>query len=288
MTEPLRPDANLADLLDANTALLSLVLTVQPLTPDYRPRPLGRALHATLMGVLNKHDAALAQALHDSAGPKPFTVSDVFEVDGGWAVRFTALTRALAEALGEAALHGPLSPGEILNLDGLKLRIDGAATRREQHPWAGQAAYGSLALPWLYQQTEPEVRLAFEFASPTTFKSNDMNVPVPMPGWVFGGLLDRWNLFAPVALPETVREFAATRLALSRYELKTVAVPFKPGTLKFGAVGYGVYTAPHPDAALLGALNLLSEFAFFAGVGAQTTMGLGQCRPMARPAQRET
>jgi CRISPR-associated endoribonuclease Cas6 len=107
-----------------------------------------------------------------------------------------------------------------------------------------------------------------------------MNVPVPLPQWVFGGLLDRWNAFAPVPLPEAVREFAALRMALSRYELRTVAVPFKPGMVKFGAVGYGVYTAPHPDEALLSALNLLSEFAFYAGVGAQTTMGFGQCRPV--------
>lgn len=280
MTVLSRPKANPAELLDPNTALLSLVLTVQPLTPDYRPRPLGRAIHATLMQVLNWYDAAVARAIHDSSGPKSFTVSDLFETEGQLSLRFTALTNTVAQALSEAASRGALALGAVLNLDGLKLRIEDLATRREQHPWAGQASYGSLALPWLYPQTEPEIRLAFEFASPTTFKSNDMNVPVPMPAWVFGGLLERWNLFAPVPLPEIVREFAATRMALSRYDLKTVAVPFKPGTLKFGALGYGVYTAPHPDEALLSALNLLSEFAFFSGVGAQTTMGFGQCRPI--------
>jgi CRISPR-associated endoribonuclease Cas6 len=267
-------------LLDANTALLSLVLTAQPLTRDYRPRPLGRALHAILLRTLQQQDAALAQAIHDSSGPKPFTVSDLFEHEGQLTLRFTALTPSVARALAQAAATGGLRPDAVLNLDGLKLRLTGAATRREQHPWAGQTSYGSLALPWLYQQAEPEIRLAFEFASPVTFKSNDMNVPVPLPQWVFGGLLDRWNAFAPVPLPEAVREFAALRMALSRYELRTVAVPFKPGAVKFGAVGYGVYTAPHPDETLLSALNLLSEFAFYAGVGAQTTMGFGQCRAL--------
>lgn len=279
------PDSSLAitsqtALLDPNTALLSLVLTAQPLTRDYRPRPLGRAIHAVLMRVLNWYDAELAAAIHNSSGPKPFTVSDLFEHDQRLTLRFTALTGSVAQALSAAVARGPLASGERLNLDGLNLRIDGAATRREQHPWAGQASYGSLAVPWVYGQVEPEVRLAFEFASPTLFKSNDMNIPVPMPLWVFGGLLERWNTFAPIELPEVVREFAGTRMALSRYELKTVAVPFKPGTIKFGAIGYGVYTAPHPDEALLSALNLLSEFAFFAGVGAQTTMGFGQCRPI--------
>jgi CRISPR-associated endoribonuclease Cas6 len=268
------------ELLDANTALLSLVLTAQPLTRDYRPRPLGRALHAILLRSLQQEDAALAQAIHDSSGPKPFTVSDLFEHEGQLTLRLTALTRSVAQTLIQAVTVGALQPGAMLNLDGLKLRVTGVVTRREQHLWAGQASYGALALPWLYQQAEPEIRLAFEFASPVTFKSNDMNVPVPMPQWVFGGLLDRWNTFAPVPLPEIVREFAALRKALSRYELRTVAVPFKPGTVKFGAVGYGVYTAPHPDEALLSALNLLSDFAFYAGVGAQTTMGFGQCRPV--------
>ena len=46
--------------------------------------------------------------------------------------------------------------------------------------------------------------------------------------------------------------------------------------MKFGAVGVATYTAPRSDSALWYALHLLADFAFYAGVGAGTTMGLGE------------
>ena len=69
-------------------------------------------------------------------------------------------------------------------------------------------------------------RVGLRFASPTLFRSADKNVPLPLPGLVFGGLLDRWNAFAPIQVHPEVRRFAEECLAIGRYRLETVAVRF--------------------------------------------------------------
>ena len=271
--------------LDEGTTLLSIVLSLRPLQEGRRPRPVARAAHALLLQAVAWSDPELAEAIHSSSGPRPFTVSNLFEWNGRPAIRFTALSGGVAQALARAldqTARGPLAPGAILDLDHEPYRVDQPVVHNDAHPWAGQASYGTMAFPWVYGSYAPEVRLTLQFVSPTTFRSHEMNHPTPLPTWVFGSLLEKWNAFAPVPLPETVRGFAATRMALSRYRLETMRVPFKGGSIKFGAVGVATYTAPRPDEATMRALNLLADFAFYAGVGAGTTMGFGQCRRIPR------
>jgi len=122
--------------------------------------------------------------------------------------------------------------------------------------------------------------VSLQFASPTTFKSGEKHVPVPLPAWVFGSLLEKWNAFAPVALPAEVRRFAEECLALTAYRLSTRMIPLKEGGLRAGAVGQARYTALNHDRYWLSLINLLADFALFAGVGAGTGMGLGQVRKM--------
>jgi CRISPR/Cas system endoribonuclease Cas6 (RAMP superfamily) len=47
--------------------------------------------------------------------------------------------------------------------------------------------------------------------------------------------------------------------------------------VKIGAVGHVTYTDLGSDLAMRSALRLLADFASFAGVGAHTTVGMGQC-----------
>jgi CRISPR-associated endoribonuclease Cas6 len=103
-------------------------------------------------------------------------------------------------------------------------------------------------------------------------------VPLPLPGLVFGSLLERWNAFAPIAFPPEARRYAEECLAVSRYELSSRPVPVKSRGLRVGGVGQVTYTALNYDRYWLSVLAVLAEFARYSGVGAGTTMGLGQCR----------
>lgn len=256
----------------------------------------GRAAHGLFLSAVRDSNPALAEELHAGSGPRPFTASDLIgysprrALDPGrtYGLRFTALTGPVAQAIQAAAGNGRLAAGQAIELAGREFRIEAVAPgprlravengHRRGESWAAATTWEALSAPWLLGRAQPGYRLAIQFASPTTFKSQEKHVPVPMPGWVFGSLLERWNAFAPVALPPEARRYAEECLALSGYQLRTRPMATKEGGLRIGAVGVARYTAINKDRYWLSVMNLLADFALFAGAGAGTTMGLGQVR----------
>ena len=61
-------------------ALLNVVLKLRPKAPATVPANLGRAAHAWLLDQVRAADPALAGELHKGAGPRPFTVSNLWEL----------------------------------------------------------------------------------------------------------------------------------------------------------------------------------------------------------------
>ena len=65
-------------------------------------------------------------------------------------------------------------------------------------------------------------------------------------------------------------------IRISDYELRTELIHFARYKV-IGFKGHVTYTCPREaDVAFRRAINALADFAFFAGVGYKTTMGLGQ------------
>lgn len=264
-------------------SLLSLVLTLRPRRAAELPSALGRAAHAALLAAIGRTRPELAQRLHEEAGPRPFTCSSLLGMRPGGAVqpdvtytlRYTALTAELA-----ALLPALFPPGEAeLELDHVPFAVEAVASAAGEHPWAGRTTYEELAARWLLARERPAVQISLHLASPTAFKSGGRVQPFPLPELVFGSLLEKWNAYAPLAFPEETRRFAAECLGVSRFELSTHAAPFKgEGGVKFGAVGTVTYAALNSDRYWLSVLHVLAEFAQFAGVGAGTALGMGQCR----------
>ena len=276
--------------------LTALVLTVTSSEPLLAPAHLGRAAYALFLRLIDAHDPALAKALHNQEGPKPFTCSGLI---GGrrkdrdtrqylperpaW-LRFTGLTADVSNHLLRLAQHPPTA----VELDGHIFQVQSTTLAEADHPWANQTDYQTLAEPYLLATVAPEYRLSLQFASPTTFRSNEMIRPVPMADWVFGSLLDRWNTFSPVQISPEIRRFASECVALSQYQLRTRAVPLKEHIVYMGCVGRATYAIVKKDKYWASLLNLLSQYAFYSGVGYQTTAGLGQTRvqdPRARNRQ---
>ncbi len=218
-----------------------------------------------------------------------------------------ALARDETTAIGEG--EKPLSPGSTIELGNARFRIEAvdtgagfpleargneAANRQSHkdaaqseiqnpkseihHPWAWATNYEELSAPWLLGRVTPPRLVTLEFVSPTTFKSEGRHVPVPLPHLVFGSLLEKWNAFAPVAFPSELRRYATECLALSSYQLHSRGVMVKEGGLRMGAVGHARYVTTNFDRYWMSLINLLADFAIFAGLGAGTGMGLGQCR----------
>ena len=284
--------------------LTSLVLTLKPREAVAAPPHLGRAAHAALLRAVGAASPALAAQLHDAppgaSGPRPFTCSTLMgkraegrlDPNTSYTLRYTALTSELAEVLQSAfgtedgrrrTVNGD-PPSEIRNpkseieLDGHLFDVIGITSEASAHPWAARTTYEELSAPWLLARAEPARHITFQFTSPTTFHSGGRSVPLPQPDLILGSLLERWNAFAPVALPEEARRFAAECMAVSRYELQTRSLPFKEGAVKIGMIGQATLAATRYDRYWLSVMNLLADYALFAGVGAGVTMGMGQCR----------
>lgn len=270
--------------------LLSIVLSLRPAAAPDPSRPLptwwGRGAQAALLKLIAARDPALAEQMHAPNALRPFTASTLMgrfpahglDLNGTYTLRLTSLTAGLTSLLDEALKPGgALAPGSVLELDYLPFTILAAAGDSSTHPWAGRQTYADLSSARLLNE-RPERRIVFFFASPTVFHSGGKGQPLPLPELVFGSLIERWNAFAPLAFPPEARRYAAECLALSRFELKSRTAAMKDESLRIGAVGRAVYTAVHFDRYWMNCLHTLAEFALYAGVGAGTGMGLGQCR----------
>ena len=150
-------------------------------------------------------------------------------------------------------------------------------------PWAGTGTCEALARLHLIGGRRPAPRVELQFTTPTTFHSQGRSMPLPLPRLVFGSLLDRWNAFAPLRIDPEILVVVEQACTIARYDLRTEAVPLGGG-LQIGFVGRCTYGLPPgrgirpADEYAWRVLHLLANFAFFAGVGAKTTMGMGTVR----------
>lgn len=271
--------------------LVSLVLTLRSLPFDQGDRPMprwwGRAAHALLLKVLSQADPSLAERLHAQEGLKPFTASNLLghfksgvpDTEQTYTLRFTAVQLEPANILVQAAREGgSLAVGSHIELDYIPFQIEAASLAPEQHPWAAVTSYQALFQANMLPANPPPRRISLHLASPTGFQSSGSTLPLPLPELVFGSLLDRWNTFAPVALPHDLRRYARECLNISRFHLRSLGVPVKEGGLRVGAVGEVTYTTSNYDRYWMSLVNTLAAFAQFSGVGAGVSGGLGQCR----------
>jgi CRISPR-associated endoribonuclease Cas6 len=280
--------------------LVSLVLTLRPLPYDAGERPMprwwGRAAHALLLKTIAGQDAALAETLHAQEGLKPLTASNLLghfksgspDPAQTYALRFTAVQAPIAEILMHAAVgEDQLGPGARIELDYIPFPIEQAALSPEQHPWAAVTSFQDLFTAHFIPGNPPPRRISLHLASPTGFHSGGSTLPLPLPELVFGSLLERWNAFAPVALPNDLRRYARECLNISRFHLRSLGVPVKEGGLRVGAMGEVTYTSSNYDRYWMSLVDTLAAFAQFSGVGAGVSSGLGQCRKV-EPAAVET
>ncbi len=278
--------------------LTSLVITLETERRATLPPHLGRASNAIFLKWVAQRDPDLAARLHAPDDRRPFTCSSLMGARtdrvSGKAItvitpgqplflRYTGLTAEVSEHLARWAE----SPPSEVEIEGVRLIVRGATLDPAVHPWAGQTTYQTLFRNSLPPREHLPRYLELEFCSPTTFHSKGRNVPLPLPELVYGSLAEKWNSFSPVAVSPEVRRFAEECIAISRYDLSTRAVPGKGEGIQIGFTGYCRYATLRPDPYWVGVLELLTNYAFYAGVGYQTTTGMGQARRRVEEDRRE-
>jgi CRISPR-associated endoribonuclease Cas6 len=262
--------------------LTAIVMNLQPIAEARLPVSHGALAYASALELFLRLDPHLSRSLHDDSTRKPLTVSPlfgpvrlengerVFSSDTIYPWRITGLTPTVSECLARLA---PTIGG--VRLQEAVFTIGSVARLREEHSDAGQDGYEALLRRWAEQPLSRTVR--FRFITPTTFRVGRWEQPFPLPRWVFGSLLRTWNAFASEPFDLTVDELES-RVILSNWQGETRRVELG-GSRTVGCIGTFGYRIIDPSPELCRIMAALAEFAFYAGVGWQTTRGLGQVRP---------
>mgnify|MGYP000025006338 CR=1 FL=1 len=229
--------------------------------------PVPEAVHAAFLGMVRRADPALAATLHSPQHRfRPYTLA-LLGPRGGLELRLR-LSVLAPDLFREFWKRWERRGGFALRLG--RTWLSPAAVQKSG-PWCGE-------IPWpRFWELPPVRRVALAFATPTTFRQGDVDLPLPLPKLLFAGLLAKWNAASsrPLSLdPELFSRF----LALTEGRVRIQSVWDGRATIR-GFVGVVEFRLKRDAPKEVGqALALLSAFAFFAGAGRHTTHGFGLVR----------
>src|SRR5262249_7886296 len=131
---------------------------------------------------------------------------------------------------------------------------------------------------------KPTYRL--HFATPTAFRHNGLLVPLPLPELVYGSLIRAWDSFSPLKLPVQLQDFLALSVAIARHRIATQIFTLSRNEKHVGFTGSAEYVVLLAKGGLsedvfrqyVQSIALLTDFAFYTGVGIRTAVGMGQLR----------
>jgi len=254
-----------------STALHTLVIHLGVADDDALPGACGRAIHAQVLDWFRLADPAISEAIHKSQ-ESPLSLSGLMGKRRKAGVRagdeFYFRIGLLDGSLIEPLLSGLEKWGDKpFSLAKCPFIFRSINMLPGTDPWVGSSDYALLAkIPVASDD------LTLKLLSPTSFKLNSGQgiQPFPLPESVFGSLHRRWNIFAPDEWRFPKIQWSGL---VSDYDLKTQKIKME-NSVEIGAVGWVRYRFPDPEQARIA--TILAHFAFFAGVGRKTAMGMGQ------------
>jgi len=269
--------------------LFSIVMKLHPVQDGTIPATVGHQAHAAFLDTVKRADAALAEVLHHPSLPmKPFTVSPLLGVPKAqegrvavragksYALRFTILYQPIFQQFMRRFLADGTRP--TIRLGDVEFVIREVLVIPGSHPWAG---YASLRDLW--QAAEPEPRLTLDFASPTAFSRNTPDgkkrfLVLPLPEAVFDSLARVWNVWSADAFDrQSLRDALAERAMVAEHNIRTRMLHYQKHP-QLGFVGRVSFDLRYLDEPHRRQCAALADFAFYAGTGYKTTMGMGQTR----------
>lgn len=224
-----------------------------------------RAMHAILLGALDAVDPALAETVHEMR-TKPFTQALLAQGEEGLQWRVTWLDDDLAAPFREGLAQ--VAPERLLERP---LALHPERTVTTQTPYAALAA------------TPAAQRFHLTFHTPTTFKQQYYQQPVPDPYLCFQSWWSRWDLFAPEegAINIALLDLVQAHVVTTRFRIRSRF--WKDGPRRaIGAEGrmtFAVIKGQQVEEAWWQQAGVLAAFSRFCGSGYKTTQGMGQTEP---------
>jgi CRISPR-associated endoribonuclease Cas6 len=244
-----------------------------------------RDAYRLFLQLVESSDPALAAELKNGTSLQPFTVGNLqspageiqrgtFSISAGQIcyLRFTALNETVTQVLLNLEKNLPETVWFGEHLFEVK-ELDSSNNIQNR---TGQSSYQAILERNFFNLDEPTPsRLRLGFLTPTGFKTEGLDLPLPVPKLLFGSLLQRWNSFSPGPMAEDSRLFAELKVNLGFYRIQNHSV-FVDEQYKSGFTGKVEFKAVGRDRFYLQTLVALADYSFFAGAGYKTTCGFGQ------------
>lgn len=252
----------------------------------------GHLAHAAFLNILQQVDPAVATAIHDMKGRKPFTVSPlegygrgqkgslpIHVGQEGW-LRVTLLDPLLFQTFISYFLQGSHKP--YIQLENLHFHINEILSTPGSHKLAGYDSLQSLFTRWSeVDAVEAAFRkVTLQFRTPTAFSLR--NAPfrhmhiLPDPPLVFGQLADYWDRLTGSDTRDSVRTFCAEAVVAARYNIETHIYQYRRSKQVGFAGNVAFEILDEAALEMIQHLNRLADLAFYTGVGSKTTQGMGQ------------
>lgn len=223
-----------------------------------------------------------------------------------YTVRVTLLLGELFPLLYEALMHAHVqgTPSEqqaFMRLGKQSFVLQEAVMTDDSSGWTGFSSFAALVEQVMSRKLGKVETLGMEFASLTTFNRinrknkvyGDYFAMLPLPEYIFPMLAIRWRELAPPELAavvqlERIEQYIQDDgMVIAEHDLRSHYVTFTNhpqkgfvGTCRYQLRGPDEPTTPDAPLTVRQQLFLLARFAFYAGIGYKTTMGMGQVRPI--------
>ncbi len=131
----------------------------------------------------------------------------------------------------------------------------------------------------LFKNASSTEEITLEFHTPTAFRQSDLDLPLPLPRLVFQSYYKKWKKFSEIdGLMLNLLDIIEREVGISKMDIKTI--PFNDGRITIpgfvGKVTFIIKNSVEKEAKRQ--INLLADYAFFAGTGRKTTHGMGMTR----------
>lgn len=273
----------------------STVINVRPLVPARSTLDSG-LINGWFYRQVQRIDPRLATSLHEASHQTPFTISPLQKDEGaGWWFRVSSVHTALSAWLTR------LTPDALeprIAFGGGVFAPVGVTSDPRENMWACahwiDELWQALAAA---TDLEPSVRLTFHtptgFAAAKTDRGGQKIGPrpnqlFPEPELVMNSLVRRWNRCAAEAITDEQRLALTERLFVEWFDLKPAEI-IADRRREVGVTGYVDYSlGPQAPIELRRILHAVCGLAFYSGVGARRTMGMGQVTASIPPQSRRS
>lgn len=260
----------------------AVVYQLRALAGCKMPASHGRLLHATFLNMVHECNPDLSAMLHDTHTKSFYLNLLRFEHDAKnntYVVRQNDVIYWRVCGIGEELLRIMIAfpRGMELRIGEGRFAIDALYYDQEQHPESGITSMEYLAEAC--SQLPPMRSVTINFITPTFFRINDLEVPVPRTDLIFASLAERWSFFCDAYVIDKVfiKEQCECLVPINWHgETKRYNITPKRGITGF--IGEFTYDISRVAAEYRWQFILLAEFAAFVGIGRLTAQGLGSVK----------